>query len=232
MVKDYSIFENRFIGKLRSRNASKILGFLKKKNGGYCDDCLSLELGITPRQQVNQICRKLQSQGKLVRKKGTCVLCRRNKLVNFLTESSKTIKITSRSISIDKAAEEERIREAISEYLGIQLYKENLLIFGKEKEFDLVNIEAKIVGDIKIYTYRGGTPSGEYSNICEYVWLMEKLEESSGTRWRKIIVGSGHKETFVKYAKNYHAWLGDTEIYFIDNDGKVKKIRDSVKLYL
>ena len=77
----------------------------------------------------------------------------------------------------------------------------------------------------------GATPSAEFSAICEYVWLMEKLEESSSSKWRKIIVGSGNRETFEKHAKNFHPWLGNVEIYFVDNEGKVKKIRNAVKLY-
>ena len=60
---------------------------------------------------------------------------------------------------------------------------------------------------------------------------MEKLEKSSGSKWRKIIVGSCNRKTFENYAKKYHPWLGNVEIYFIDDEGKVQKIRDGVKLY-
>ena len=73
MVKDRSIFENRFMRKLYRGNKERIFSFLKKERKGYCDDCLSLILRITPRQQVNQICRKLQYQGLIVREKGVCL---------------------------------------------------------------------------------------------------------------------------------------------------------------
>ncbi len=232
MVKDRSIFESRFLRKLR-RNEDRILDFLEKENIGYCDDCLSVKLRIFPRQQVNQICRRLRVRGILIREKGLCLMCRKYKILNFHVKVLRRIEKMPQAPSEEKAPilEEEQIREIISEFLGIPLSKEKLSIFGKEKEFDLVNIEARVVGDIKFYRYSGATPSAEFSIICEYVWLMEKLEESSSSKWRKIIVGSGNRETFEKYAKNFHPWLGNVEIYFVDNKSKVQKIRDAVKLY-
>ncbi|MEM2554895.1 MAG: hypothetical protein QXF09_05865 [Nitrososphaerota archaeon] len=60
--------------------------------------------------------------------------------------------------------------------------KREVSIFGKEKEFDLVNLEGRIVGDAKVYRYRGARPSAEFSTLSEYVWLMENLDKSSGER--------------------------------------------------
>lgn len=236
MVKDRSIFENRFIRKLYRGNKGRIFSFLQKERKEYCDDCLSLILKIIPRQQVNQICRKMQNQGLIVREKGVCFGCSKYKTVNYLKEmkilkeAEKTLKsIVKREIRV---LDEEQIRSIISEFLGMSLLKEKLLIYGKEKEFDLVNIENRIVGDIKSYSYSGTTPSAEFSAICEYVWLMEKLEGSSGEKWRKIIVGSGNREIFEKYARYYHPWLGDVEIYFVHNTARVEKIRDAIKIYV
>jgi len=184
-------------------------------------------------QQVNQICRKLQSERIIVREKGACHACGKYKTLNFLEETPRRVvkALGSSWEGISSALDEEQIREVMSRFFGIPLSKEKLSIFGKEKEFDIVNIEAKMVGDIKSYTYSGATPSAEFSTLCEYVWLMEKLEESSGIKWRKILVGSGNRDTFKKYAKNYHPWLGNVEIYFVDEKGEVQKIRDAVKLY-
>ncbi|MDD8019566.1 MAG: hypothetical protein PHU81_00040 [Acidobacteriota bacterium] len=61
--------------------------------GSYCDDCMSVELGIHPRQQVNQICRKLESQGKLIRQEGSCEKCQKEKKINILNKESQAIKI-------------------------------------------------------------------------------------------------------------------------------------------
>ena len=236
MVKDHSIFENRFVRKLYRGNKGRIFSFLEKERKKYCDDCLSLILRITPRQQVNQICRKLQYQGLIIREKGVCFKCGKYKIVNYLkelkllNEAKRTLKSIAERRTL--AFNESQIRSIISKFLGISLSKERLSIYGKEKEFDLVNIENRVVGDIKSYRYSGATPSAEFSTICEYVWLMEKLEESSREKWTKIIVGSGNREIFEKYARIYHPWLGNVEIYFVDNTGKVEKIRDGIKIYV
>lgn len=116
-------------------------------------------------------------------------------------------------------------RKVMEKYLGVKLEKKKLNIFGKYKEFDLVNIEKGIVGDVKFYTFKGGVPAAQFSNISEYVWLMEKLEQSSGRKWRKFIVGLGNRNTFESYAKRYGPWLGDVEIYFIDDNGKLIELR-------
>jgi transcription initiation factor IIE alpha subunit len=49
------------------KNEQRILDFLAKHNQGYDDDQLSELLNIQPRQQVNQICRRLENQGKIQR---------------------------------------------------------------------------------------------------------------------------------------------------------------------
>lgn len=53
----------------------------------FCDDCLSKQVGITPRQQVNALCNKLNSQGLILRKKAPCARCGHLKLVNSLNET-------------------------------------------------------------------------------------------------------------------------------------------------
>ena len=40
-------------------------------------------------------------------------------------------------------------------YSGVKLEKKKLNIFGKYKEFDLVNVDEIIVGDVKCYTFEG-----------------------------------------------------------------------------
>ena len=56
----------------------------------------------------------------------------------------------------------------MSSYLGIPLYKQRLNIYCKFKEFDLVNIEHRIVGDFKRFKYKGPAMA-EMSNLVEYV---------------------------------------------------------------
>jgi len=122
-------------------------------------------------------------------------------------------------------AEEERVRRAVSQFLSVPLRKLKLGVFNKQKEFDLVNVEARIVGDVKSYRASNYEASGKKATMSECIWLMEKLEASTSCKWRKIIAGSGDITFFRKYAKSHGTWLGDVEIYFVSASGKVDKIR-------
>ncbi len=119
---------------------------------------------------------------------------------------------------------EDLARSIMSDYLGIQLYKERLNINGKFKEFDLVNVEHRVVGDFKCFKYKGPAMA-EMSNMIEYIWIMEKLEKYTGARWRKIIVGAGNRKTFETFVRRYNPWLEDVEVYYITQNHKIVKLR-------
>ena len=102
-----------------------------------------------------------------------------------LAEDSDNLDRTQVEMEKDKIDAESIAKEVMEDYLGVMLEKRNLNIFGKYKEFDLVNLEEAIVGDVKYYTFKG-YPSAEFSTISEYIWLMEKLEQSSGRKWEKV----------------------------------------------
>jgi hypothetical protein len=63
-------------------NAEKIIELLESLRGPCCDDCISLRARVEPRQQVNQICRRLEGSGGLVREESVCVLCGTSKETN------------------------------------------------------------------------------------------------------------------------------------------------------
>ncbi|MEW6667276.1 MAG: hypothetical protein AB1512_18895 [Thermodesulfobacteriota bacterium] len=65
-------------------NAQVLLIYLNNNpQKSFCDDCLSDRLAIRPRQQVNQICdKRLKPRGKILRRRSTCALCSKIKLVN------------------------------------------------------------------------------------------------------------------------------------------------------
>jgi hypothetical protein len=65
-------------------NPEVILEFLEGFPGGVCDDCVSRETHVEPRQQVNQICRRLEEQGMLTRQKGPCGLGPHTKVLNII----------------------------------------------------------------------------------------------------------------------------------------------------
>lgn len=66
-------------------NTEKILKELAKSNKKICDDCLSIEFMIIPRQQVNQICNRENKRGSTRRVNDACDLCKKDKLVNYIS---------------------------------------------------------------------------------------------------------------------------------------------------
>lgn len=66
-------------------NTSILADFISKGNK-YCDDCLSDALNIKPRQQINQISRKLEKESGYRREKQQCVNCSKDKLVTLKWE--------------------------------------------------------------------------------------------------------------------------------------------------
>ena len=64
-------------------NKELILDFLAEvAPGKICDDCLSVELDIYPRQQINQICRRLVDDEIISRYQAVCSSCHKSKIVN------------------------------------------------------------------------------------------------------------------------------------------------------
>jgi len=72
-------------------NSDYILEYLEANlTKELCDDCISNKLNISPRQQVNQITRKLTNRGLIIRERKLCSLCKKIKLVNqFVPLSTK-----------------------------------------------------------------------------------------------------------------------------------------------
>jgi len=96
--------------------------------------------------------------------------------------------------------------------LGIPLPERTIDINGKRKRFDLVNLNHKLVGDVKFYrnTVGGNIPSAKRSTLNEYVWLLQKLPED----WRKFIVIGEDCAMAQKYVDDFSPWLEDVDILF------------------
>lgn len=122
---------------------------------------------------------------------------------------------------------EVKARKAIEEELGIKLQSEKVNINGKFKNFDLVNLENKVVGDVKHYktTSGGNRPSAKFSTLNEYVWLMQLLEKFENTKWRKLFVVGEDIEMLKKHIIEFEVWLGDIEFYYYSVNSGIKKIR-------
>ncbi len=89
-----------------------IIQFLESiPSRGCCDDCLSRRTGVRPRQLVGRMCRRLASEGKLVRKKGRCPLGDHTKVISTLASKGSTASRRSgapkpvqvRTLSIEEA---------------------------------------------------------------------------------------------------------------------------------
>lgn len=63
------------------KRADVVMNFLEKYSS-VCDDCLSEQCKIFPRQQINNITRTLYSENKIWKEKGICSFCLKNKLVS------------------------------------------------------------------------------------------------------------------------------------------------------
>jgi hypothetical protein len=70
-------------------NKERILSVLTTKE--ICDDCLTDESGVHPRQTVYTICRTLSQESVIMRKHGKCDICCKSKTVSLLfpNQSSK-----------------------------------------------------------------------------------------------------------------------------------------------
>ena len=62
---------------------SKLYSYLSQTKKSYCDDCLSKLTGISPRQQINQLCNK---NSKVIHRDdyGKCFNCSKYKIVRFI----------------------------------------------------------------------------------------------------------------------------------------------------
>ena len=64
-------------------NFSKVYSYLFQTKKSYCDDCLCKLTGVSPRQQINQLCNK--NSNSIYRKDfGKCNYCSKIKIVRFI----------------------------------------------------------------------------------------------------------------------------------------------------
>ena len=142
-------------------------------------------------------------------------------------DNSKELEKVMNDSKIDWQQFENIARKLIQTELETILNSGKININGKTKDFDLLNIDEKIVGDIKHYkmTSGGNNPSAKFSVLNEYAWLMQKLEQFDNQKWKKIFVIGQDRKVVEKYISTFDLWLDDIEIYFCDSDSTLEKMR-------
>ena len=142
-------------------------------------------------------------------------------------DNSKELEKVMNDSKIDWQQFENIARKLIESELNTILNSGKININGKTKDFDLLNIDEKIVGDIKHYkmTSGGNNPSAKFSVLNEYAWLMQKLEQFDNQKWKKIFVIGQDRKVVEKYISTFDLWLDDIEIYFCDSDSTLEKMR-------
>jgi len=94
-------------------NADAIREFLSRSPQGACDDCISQVTHVDPRQQVYQICRRLEQRGTITRRKDRCALCGHTKTVSTIRDaapdshvstSSRAAHARPEALTLDRAA--------------------------------------------------------------------------------------------------------------------------------
>ena len=139
-------------------NTDLIIELLEKIHPGkYCDDCLSNELNIFPRQQVNQICRSLEKQSKLIRQTGLCLSCDKNKIVNLI-QLNHSFEIKKISIQADDYLERKIPHDSqtqiIEHEVDIQKIRREIVqiclqIWGKKKKEPIPNSISATINQLR-----------------------------------------------------------------------------------
>lgn len=73
----------RKLKNMKKIQKEKILDFINLKKFLLCDDCLSKELEIYPRQAINSGVRKLEKEKKIKREEILCDRCYKKKLISY-----------------------------------------------------------------------------------------------------------------------------------------------------
>lgn len=110
-------------------------------------------------------------------------------------------------------------RKVMSEYFGLELKKRRRSDWPKE--FDLVSPDFRIVGDAKYFKMVRGKrlPPAKFSNIAEYVWMLEKIDADI-----KFLVFGNDIRVPKKWLEKYGKYVDNVKFYFIHEDGRIEEL--------
>ena len=90
-------------------NKDQILATLSRLKEPICDDCLSQQSRVQPRNTVNKLCSDLEHQGSLLRRRTPCFSCDKHKLTNQKIDHVLTLDSTESVVENTKRAATARI---------------------------------------------------------------------------------------------------------------------------
>ncbi len=198
-------------------NPDRILAYLQETRGWYSDEDLSVALGIRPRQQVNQICRRLAAEGRIRRGDMGGVIG--NAAIGTSSRGTSETGSLPGSPSTTAASFESLAREVCSEHYGRRLRPGR--VPGVPKLFDLVSEDGSVVGDAKYYDLVRGVadPPAKFSVIAEHVWLLEKIEP----RVRFLVFGN-NPAVPERWLAKYGGLVKGIDFLFLKGSGQLSQI--------
>jgi hypothetical protein len=207
----------------------RVLAILRGTSG-LDDDEIGRRLKVD-RHYVNGVCRKLVSEGLLMRAPGPG-----GKLVNRLApglgqepaDADMAIEAASADASI--TLQSPTIAEAIKRAKAFELHAKKVLSarWGVELEarevrltdqpepkvkFDLVSPDGAVVGDAK-FLKNIPVPAAKWSVIAEYVWLLQHAQNAR----RRFMVFGQDREVAQRWLVRYRPLTNGVEFYFLDGD--------------
>lgn len=207
-----------------------ILDYLNTHKGFFCDDCLSENCDIVPRQTVFQVCTKLNKQGLIKRGITACNCCGRIKKSNSAREGAivQLPKVPKHN-RIQHHQEPQHHKENYNQTNGFESFIEVGLEFG---EFDIENTFTKF----NAYTLGEILNKDKYSKfvgLCQkkYFAYMEMklgeflgiLKEQGDSFYKKFLNAYGDS-TYCKFGMVDQQFSKRKGIYVFKSNGQIKYI--------
>jgi hypothetical protein len=90
---------------------------------------------------------------------------------------------------------------------------------GLGHQFDLVSLDAKIVGDAKWFKNLP-VPAAKWSVIAEYVWLLQHVAAAE----KRFLVFGQDREVPQRWLVRFRPLIGDVEFFFLDDSSHLTQL--------
>jgi hypothetical protein len=90
---------------------------------------------------------------------------------------------------------------------------------GLAHQFDLVSLDARIVGDAKWFKNLA-VPSAKWSVIAEYVWLLQHV----GAAERRFLVFGQDRDVPQRWLARFRPLIADVEFFLLDDSSHLTQL--------